>query len=113
MYRVTCKQCGASGITDNGTRLQNAVGCTCCSENHDHDEAANSCPEAGQPRGEQHPGAACPHPTEGGIGCNAVTPVGEDCPGGHCWPGVDGCTVCRPITADFLGNVSLGPAGVN
>jgi hypothetical protein len=26
-----------------------------------------------------------------------VTPAGEDCPGGHCGTGVEGCTVCRPV----------------
>jgi hypothetical protein len=108
MYRVTCKQCGASGITDNGHRLQAAVSCPCCPEAHDHDEAANACPEVGQPLDARHGGAACPHPSENGVGCSHLTPVGEPCPGGHCWPGVDGCTVCRPLTVEWLGLVPLG-----
>ncbi len=108
MYRVTCKTCGASGIAEDGSRLQQAVGCSCCTQAHDHDQAANSCPEAGT-EGVRHGGADCTHPI-GGTACNVLTPLGEDCPGGHCFPGVDGCTVCRPLTVDYLGTVQLGPS---
>lgn len=128
MYRVTCKQCGASGIAEDGNRLQQAVGCSCCTQVHDHDRAANSCPgvanahEAHQRAvasghenpglhalSQQHPDADCGHPV-GGQACNVLTPLGEDCPGGHCFPGVDGCTVCRPLSIDWIGIVPLGPA---
>lgn len=109
MYRVTCKQCGASGIAEDGNRLQQAVGCPCCTQAHDHDRAANACPGAGQDDyTQQHPGADCAHPA-GGIACAVVTPIGEDCPGGHCFPGVDGCTVCRPLHIEWLGEVRLTP----
>lgn len=56
----------------------------CCTQEHSHDEAANTCP--------------------GGHGvctlakCAVITPAGEPCPGGHCGKGIDGCTVCRPVT---------------
>lgn len=34
------------------------------------------------------------------------------CPGGHCGPGVDGCTVCRPVTVTVLSlGGTLTPAG--
>ena len=108
MYRVTCKQCGGSGITDNGLRLQSAVSCPCCPLPHDHDEAANGCPGAGvDDLAQQHPDVAC---AAGSVSCNAITPLGEECPGGHCYPGTPGCTVCRPVTADWLGIMPL--AGV-
>lgn len=99
MYRVTCKQCGASGITDNGHQLQNAVSCRCCTQDHDHDESANACPEAGI-EGVRHGGADC---TLGDRACIVLTPEAEECPGGHCGPGVDGCTVCRPLLVQWLG----------
>jgi hypothetical protein len=106
VYRVTCKQCGASGIAEDGNRLQQAVSCTCCTQAHDHDGAANGCPEAGA-EGERHGGADC---TLGDRACVVLTPAAEECPGGHCGPGVDGCTVCRPVTAEFLGIAPLGLA---
>lgn len=112
MYRVTCKQCGASGLAEDGNRLQQAVGCSCCVQPmpHNHDAAANACPGAGKDDlTQQHPGAACAHPL-GGTACNAVTEVGQDCPGGHCFPGVEGCTVCRPLTVEFVGVVGMAPA---
>lgn len=127
MYRVTCKQCGASGIAEDGNRLQQAVGCSCCTQRHDHDAASNACPgvaafrqahdqalQDGHPdpvthgKTQQHPGADCAHPF-GGTACNVITDLGDDCPGGHCFPGVDGCTCCRPLSVDFLGVVGLGP----
>ena len=109
MYRVTCKLCGASGIAEDGNRLQQAVGCACCTQPHDHDRASNACPGAGaDDHTQQHPGADCAHPA-GGAACNVVTPYGEDCPGGHCFPGVDGCTTCRPVHAEWLGGQALTP----
>lgn len=110
MYRVTCKQCGASGIAEDGNRLQQAVGCSCCTQRHDHDLAANACRGANvDDHTQQHPGAECAHPI-GGQACNVVTPLGEECPGGHCFPGVPDCTVCRPLSVDWLGTIGLGPA---
>lgn len=109
MYRVTCKQCGAIGTAMDGNNPQAAVSCDCCTQDHDHDVSANSCRGANKPHRKQHPGRACAHPM-GGIGCNVITPIGVDCPGGHCFPGVKGCTVCRPLSIEFEGSVELGPS---
>lgn len=101
MYRVTCKQCGASVITPDGN--SDALGCTCCPEPHRHEAAANGCPGAGL----NHDGAPC-HLDGGGLDCLVVTPPGEPCPGAHCGLGVDGCTVCRPCVIEFTGIVAVG-----
>jgi hypothetical protein len=119
MYRVRCKGCGASGITDNGHQLQAAVSCRCCTQDHDHQQAADSCPgvraaaEAGGDLSQQHAGADCGHPSGDGTSCTVLTPQGSDCPGGHCGPGVDGCTVCRPLDVDYLGSLPMSFTGVN
>lgn len=112
MYRVTCKQCGASGIAEDGNRLQQSVGCSCCTQPHDHDRAANLCPGATgtNDHAHQHTGAACLQPG-GGTNCQVITGLGEDCPGGHCFPGVDGCTSCRPLDVTWLGEIRLQPVG--
>jgi hypothetical protein len=107
MYRVTCNQCGASGIAEDGTRLQQAVSCHCCTEPHDHQHRADTCPG----NGHNHEGLACPEP-EGGVLCLAVTEDGEECPGGHCHVSHAECQVCRPITAEWLGIVPMNAAGV-
>ena len=111
MYRVVCKQCGASGITEDGGNLQAAVNCTCCPEAHDHDEAANGCPHIDLPLGERHDGADCTHPSEDGVMCRVLTPAGEPCPGGHCGPGIEDCTACRPVEAFWIGVAPMTPAG--
>ncbi len=137
LARVTCNQCGATALTQDGMNFGAAVVCNCCDgsqEGHhqlpngqlDHDAHANSCPEAGF----NHEGVTCPHDAGN---CNlwnsvqyaAATAVeaghpkpdfghprlGTDydheseCPGEHCGVGVEGCTVCRPVTIDIL---SLG-----
>jgi hypothetical protein len=114
VYRVTCKQCGASVITDDGN--SDRLACQCCPVAHSHEEAANACPGATGTNDltTQHAGAPCPHPSPNGRECNAITPVpgasnlapeGEDCPGGHCWPGVEGCTVCRPCNIEWIGQI--------
>lgn len=96
LARVTCKQCGATTLVEH-TDFQGAITCNCCTVNHDHDENANSCSGVDA----NHEGVPCAEPT-GTENCNMLTPLGEDCPGGHCGPDVDGCTVCRPITIDLL-----------
>jgi hypothetical protein len=114
MYRVTCKGCGASAITDNGQMLQNAVSCQCCTKNHDHQEAADSCTGSGAASlDQQHPGADCGHPRGDGTICTVLTPQGSDCPGGHCGPKVDGCTVCRPLDVDYLGTIPMSAGALN
>jgi hypothetical protein len=42
MYRVTCSQCGASVVTEDGN--SDRLACPCCPEPHSHEEAANGCP---------------------------------------------------------------------
>lgn len=108
MWRVTCKLCGTIGFTFDGLNPQTAINCDCCSQGHDHDAAANSCSGAGKPRMMQHISEPCTHPI-GGRACDMVTPLGAPCPGGHCFPGVPDCTVCRPINIQFEGNLPLGP----
>jgi hypothetical protein len=44
MWRVTCKQCGASVITEDGN--SDALACPCCPEPHSHEAAANGCDAA-------------------------------------------------------------------
>jgi hypothetical protein len=107
MYRVTCKGCGASVVTEDGN--SDRLACTCCPESHSHETAANSCPEAAELIYARHGGAAC---TMGGPDCVQLTPAGADCPGGHCAPGVPGCTVCRPCHIEFMGQIQLGPVVV-
>ena len=117
-WRVTCKQCGTSSIVETADSPQLAIGCNCCTQAHDHDESANACEGASRAvlssvtgehdLSQQHPGAACSHPSENGTGCVVLTGAGEDCPGGHCGPGVLGCTVCRPLLIEFTGIVPMG-----
>jgi hypothetical protein len=98
-------------------QVQCREGAGCCTEDHSgtpdvkvgtivfhgHDAAAMACPGLGN----NHPGADCPV----GPSCVVVTEAGEDCPGGHCAKGVDGCTVCRPITITAMpGSANLLPA---
>ena len=99
MLHIQCNQCGKWTVAgpEAGADPASALECGCCTQAHNHDLAANACPGAGL----NHQGAACSHP-DGGWACNVVTPLGEDCPGGHCGLGVEGCTVCRPITITML-----------
>jgi hypothetical protein len=101
---VQCPGCGQTAETDSCADPDGAfdadpgTDCRCCPEDHHHGMAAAACPQA-------HEDAAC------GVGpdCLVHTPAGEDCPGGHCGPGVDGCTVCRPLII-FAGAVLGGEA---
>jgi hypothetical protein len=81
------------------------LNCRCCTADHDHDEAANACPGAGF----NHTGVPCPHEDPART-CH-VTPAGEDCPGEHCHVTLEDCTVCRPVTLEYLGFVQMGPVG--
>lgn len=83
----------------------------CCQESHDHGAKARACP--GIPGdGDNHPGEPCPFPEgqcKSWISSTSSVAGKTDagpCPGGHCAPGVDGCTVCRPITITFMGGIS-------
>lgn len=102
MYRVICKQCGATTLIEGGDP-DAQLSCACCPVKHHHGRAAGSCPGAGI----QHTGAPCTNP-DGGQACNVVTELGRNCPGGHCGLGVDGCTVCRPVNIEFTGRSFAG-----
>jgi hypothetical protein len=84
-----CKNCQTVALitdpSDPHASLACPPGSDCCQEDHHHGDAANSC--AGG-----H--GACPAPAA----CPVWGDQEGDCPGGHCGLGVDGCTVCRPIT---------------
>lgn len=99
MLHIKCNQCGKWQVfpVEAGADPDSALECGCCTQPHHHGQAANACPGAGG----NHTGAPCPEPDT----CIALTPPGEDCPGEHCGLGVDGCTVCRPITITLLGGV--------
>ena len=102
MLVVQCATCSKVGFAQNHQDPDGALECPCCTEPHDHAANANSCSGG-------HDGAECPT----GADCLVVTAAGEDCPGGHCAKGVDGCTVCRPIVITIppgSGPV-LSPAG--
>jgi hypothetical protein len=96
--RVQCQQCLAVTQLPDGADPHAHTWCGCCpitgddGQPHHHGQAAAACPGSG---GEGHPGQPCPHPNP--HACIRLTPAGEDCPGGHCGVGVDGCTVCRPV----------------
>ena len=83
-------------LNDLDAALTCTAGGGCCAVQHNHGQAANACPGIGL----NHHGAPCSHPNP--LACLVVTPEGTECPGGHCGKGVDGCTVCRPITIMIL-----------
>ncbi len=102
MLVVQCQGCSKVAFAQDHQNPNAALTCPCCPEDHDHDAAANACTGG-------HETAECP----AGPGCLVLTAAGEDCPGGHCAKGVDGCTVCRPVTITIppgSGPV-LSPAG--
>lgn len=90
--QVQCQQCLAVTTIAEDTDPHAVNWCRCCPLDHHHGQAAAACPGAG---GAGHPGQPCPHPNP--AVCTRLTPPGEPCPGGHCGPGVPGCTVCRPV----------------
>jgi hypothetical protein len=90
--RIQCQQCFAEARIPADADPHAINICGCCLIDHHHGQAAAAC--SGN-EGAGHPGAACPHPNP--LACTRVTPHGEECPGGHCGIGVDGCTVCRPL----------------
>jgi hypothetical protein len=83
-------------VADLDAALNCVPGGPCCLQDHHHGQNAGACPGAGL----RHAGAACSHADP--KACLVVTDAGEDCPGGHCGLGVDGCTVCRPITVTVI-----------
>lgn len=108
VLRVLCPGCRSEALTSNCADPDGAfdadpgTDCRCCpGDSHpgqSHGEAAQACPQG-------HEDAACGT----GPDCLVHTPAGEDCPGGHCGPGVDGCTVCRPLII-FAGALLGGEA---
>jgi hypothetical protein len=107
----------------------------CCEQQHDHDAAANACPgnhgpcsdpaacplwvsvknhytamkaafedEYG-PLGSVNPESLPDQALGHAIHLLAVPP--DECPGGHCMKGVDGCTVCRPVTIRATGTAAV------
>ena len=107
-------------LTDLGSNVLCDPESGCCQESHSHDAAANACPGivAGG-----HPGAPCPDEGKRCLvysgGHSAARDLDPEvrvrragkCPGGHCGPGVEGCTICRPVTITLLpGSVNLTPA---
>jgi hypothetical protein len=84
----------ACPLADIDSQVTCLPGYGCCQEDHHHGEAANACPGG---HGECLTPAACAT-WHGGMGQPEDTP----CPGGHCGMGVDGCTVCRPLTITIL-----------
>ncbi len=77
MYRVTCFQCGASVVTEDGN--SDRLACPCCPEPHSHEAAANGCAGAGL----AHDGDACGLDVDGCQVCRpceitfmGVVPVG-------------------------------------
>lgn len=111
----------ACPFIDLGANVVCADGTDCCTEPHSHDAAANSCPDIALDLGKRHGGAPCPDPGSCTLWRNsqagahrelreAGKPV-PSCPGGHCGPGVPGCTVCRPVTITVVpGSVTAAPA---
>ena len=79
-YLVSCNGCAASAVIEGG-RPNDQLSCNCCTVDHSHQDAADTCPGAG------------------------------DLPGHAeaCAPGVSGCTVCRPVTVSYLGTVEMRP----
>jgi len=84
MYHVLCQVSGTSGFTEDPSKAYDAL----------------ACPENS---------ACCKSDHDCGEAANA-------CPGGHpdgrCGYGVDGCTVCHPLTITVIpGSVNLSMAG--
>jgi hypothetical protein len=111
----------ACPLLDLGAAVKCQDGTGCCTEDHSHDAAANSCPDIGLDHGQRHDGAPCPVPGNCTLWRNvnadhhrALREAGQpvpSCPGGHCGPGVPGCTVCRPVTITVIpGSVTAAPA---
>jgi hypothetical protein len=129
---IMCLQCQAMKNLPPGADPHAYTWCTCCTvkgedgEPHHHGRAAESCSGNG---GIGHPGEPCPHPQpracivvsrpvppEYGDAVTADTPgfraAEEECPGGHCGPGVTGCAVCRPVMhLPSVGDLQLAPWG--
>jgi hypothetical protein len=102
IYLLQCNGCRAQAFAENVADPDILVVCDpagdCCKIAHHHGKAAAACPRG-------HGDAPCPTPAT----CKVFET--EGCAGGHCAPGVDGCTVCRPITITGMpGAVSITTA---
>jgi hypothetical protein len=90
--RVQCMQCLAVNEIPDGVDPHTLTWCQCCTLDHHHGEAAAACPGN---EGAGHAGQPCTFPNP--RACTVLTAPGDDCPGGHCGIGVEGCAVCRPV----------------
>jgi hypothetical protein len=110
MFRVSCPGCGSSTYTDV-VDFDAALNCLpdggCCLQDHHHGQMGASC--AGG-----H--AECPTPDKCPVWKSHNHPGDGDysmigpCPGGHCAPGIPGCTVCRPIVIEMMpGSLHMKP----
>lgn len=115
MPRIQCNQCLKVEVVPPGVDPHTITWCECCTIKnpngtpHHHGQAAASCSGNG---GVGHPEEPCPHPNPAvcAVVSRPVHPddptdhpgptrtMGDPCPGGHCGVGVNGCTVCRPVT---------------
>jgi hypothetical protein len=112
MLHVECHGCRTSAYTENhadpDAELTCPPGSGCCEEDHHHGNAGAACPGG-------H--GACPTPDRCPVwlgmqphleGGNVRDASAGPCPGGHCGPGVDGCTVCRPLKITVMpGSVTM------
>jgi hypothetical protein len=109
-------------VANLGAAVSCPPGSGCCDQDHDHDAAANACPDIGLPFGERHGKAPCPEPVGAcvlwrNMNANARHPLydgpapPEACPGGHCHKDIPECTVCRHLTITVLpGSAAVTPA---
>jgi hypothetical protein len=114
MFLLECNLCHTKAFVDE-TQVSDfdaALVCPpsddCCGEDHHHGEAVERCPGG-------H--GACPTPDNCAVwlgmqphlpDSNVRDTSAGPCPGGHHGFGVDGCTVCRPITITPVpGSMSL------
>jgi hypothetical protein len=116
VLHVECQGCRTSAYTEDGTDPDAALTCLpgsdCCPKDHHHGENASACPGGHGP---------CPAPDRCPVWAGLQphvpgSPVRDTsagpCPGGHCGPGVPGCTVCRPLTITVMpGSVQARKAG--
>jgi hypothetical protein len=104
--RIQCAQCLAATDIPADADPHSVDFCGCCDGSQHpgmtHGQYAASC--TGD-EGAGHPGEPCSH--QDPLACTRVSPPGEQCPGGHCGPGVAGCTVCRPLIHFHTTNIYL------
>lgn len=115
MLLITTKCCGAYGFTENHAQPNTNAIVACapdcaggCTDDHDHDEGAQSCPG-------NHPvctdGDACK------LALSPTTGPGDTCEVGHCFTGFkgatrpEGCTAtCRPVKIALVPGTDSNPS---